>query len=133
MVRDLSFSTRSTMAILSALAVRREREAEWKRRATEQRDWEWDASRQLIERFEKMMRYPLFEQTVSKVDEKGQPIITVVKPVKWTQRDTVAVAKVAAELARLAADMETERRAVDVSGITIYLPSKADEESKEEK
>ena len=112
--------------------VRKEREAEWKRRGTEQREWEWNASRQLIERFEQMMRYPLSEQTVSEVDEEGKPIVTVVKPVRWTQRDTVAVAKVAAELARLAAEMETERRAVDVSGITIYLPSKADKKPKEE-
>jgi hypothetical protein len=111
--------------------VRKEREAEWKRRATEQREWEWSASRQLIERFEQMMRYPLSEQTVSKVDEEGKPIVTIVKPVKWTQRDTVAVAKVAAELARLAAAMETERHAVDMGSITIYLPSKEREEREE--
>lgn len=111
--------------------VRKEREAKWKRRATEQREWEWSASRQLIERFEQMMRFPLHEQTVSKVDEEGKPIITIVKPVKWTQRDTVAVAKVAAELARLAAAMETERHAVDVSSVTIYLPSKEQKEQEE--
>lgn len=93
---------------------RLEREALWRTRREEQRDWEWSMAGKLKQRIEEMLRFPLAEITR---DEDGA--VTVVKPVRWRQADVSQFSKTATELSRLAATLETERKAVDVSGAVV--------------
>jgi hypothetical protein len=90
---------------------RLEREALWRSRREEQREWEWGMADKLKRRIEEMLRFPLAEMTR---DEDGA--VTVVKPVRWRQGDIPQFGKAATELSRLAAALETERKAVEVSG-----------------
>ena len=88
-----------------------EAEEEQVRRRQEMLEWEWDAFRQLKERIEQMLRYPLAR--VTRPNEEGGT--TVVEPVRWRQRDIVAFAKIASELGRLSVGMATTHGTLDVN------------------
>lgn len=94
-----------------ARVANREMEEEHVRRQKEMVEWEWDAFRQLKERIDRMLRYPLAR--VTRTDEEGG--VTVVEPVGWRQRDIIGFAKVASELGRLSVGMATAHSAVDVN------------------
>jgi len=95
-----------------ARVANQEMEEERIQRQKEMVEWEWDAFRQLKERIEQMLRYPLARAT-TRQDEEGN--VTVVEPVGWRQRDIVAFAKVASELGRLSIGMATTHGVLDVN------------------
>lgn len=94
-----------------ARVANREMEDERLRRQKEMVEWEWDAFRQLKERIDQMLRYPLAK--VTRPDEEGG--VTVVEPVGWRQRDIIGFAKVASELGRLSVGMATAHGELDVN------------------
>jgi len=73
--------------------------ARWAERRRQEREEEWAVAQQLI----KMLAHPLTKETVG---EDGR---TVVEPARWTVKDAATYASAGAKLARLAAEMETER------------------------
>jgi hypothetical protein len=83
--------------------------AKWARRRERQREAEWRASQQLIQRAKKMLDHPVTEL---KVDDEGEATIL---PAKWQARDIPAFFETASRLARLSAEMETDRGAHTVS------------------
>lgn len=93
---------------------------QWRDRQDEIREREWGAAEALLERAAQMLKYPLSEQTVTREEAgpDGKAVVqhVTVKPVRWSQRDVAAFHKTASELARLAAEMETERKAREISG-----------------
>lgn len=96
----------------AAIEKARAKEAEkWARRQAEQRDRDWSMAEQLRDKAEKMLGYPLSRTHT----EDGK---TVVNPARWSMADAVRMAEMAAKLARLAAEMATEHRQVDVTKLT---------------
>ncbi len=81
----------------------------WEQRRAEQREREWGTSNTLFDKAQQMLKFPVVETTT----KDGQ---TIVKPAKWTFRDAAAIADLASKLARLAAEMETEKRKTEHSG-----------------
>jgi len=100
---------------------RQEMEAEWVARRQETREQEWASSKQLLDRIEQMLVYPLSEATQS---EDG--MTTIIKPVRWSQHDVARFMEVASKLRRLATGMETERGSIEfpdgMPGVVIYIP-----------
>lgn len=91
-------------------------EEEWRSRRREIRQGEWKQAQTLLERAGQMLKFPLAEGTrVEEYYEDGKPkAITVVKPVRWAQRDITRFMQVSSELGRLAAGMEQRRGIVDL-------------------
>jgi hypothetical protein len=87
--------------------------AKWARRQVEQRERDWAMADQLREKAERMLTYPLSRQSVR--DKDG---VTIVEPARWTMADAVRMAETAAKLARLAAEMATDRRQLDVAALS---------------
>lgn len=81
--------------------------AKWARRQSRQRERDWGMAKALRDKAAEMLRHPLVREVT---DEDG---LTVIEPARWTMRDAVAMAEAAAKLARLAAEMATDRRQVD--------------------
>ena len=97
-----------------------EREGEeevWRDRRRKIREGEWSQAQTLLDRVEQMLKFPLAQiDRVDKTDADGNPlVITIVKPVRWSQRDIARFMQVSSELARLAAEMEQRRQALDVT------------------
>ncbi len=100
-----------------------EQAAEWKRRQAEERQAEWEDAAALREQATKMEQFPLakvekrerVEETYPDGRAKMITSITIVQPAKWGRRDVARHREVAAKLARLAADMETEKKQVDIT------------------
>lgn len=96
---------------------RAEDEAQWDDRRCEIREREWSQAGTLLGRVEQMLKFPLAQiDRVDRTDADGRPLaVTVVKPVRWSQRDITRFMQVSSELARLAAEMEQRRQALDVT------------------
>jgi len=86
-------------------------EGEWRDRRKQIKRDEWEAGGKLLERAEKMLGYPLAE--VIQEDKEGT--IFRVQPVRWRQSDVTRFMEAASKLRRLAADMETEKKQVDIT------------------
>lgn len=115
---------------------RAEYEALWAERRRQQREAEWDARTKLIERAHQMLAFPLaqVERQVRTRQVGPNTVIeehTTVAPARWSFRDVAAYFEAAAKLARLAAEMETERGqlAVDLSPEELQRLSDADLEA----
>ena len=92
---------------------------EWEDRRKEWKQEEWDIAAKLLERAQQMLTFPVAEVTYQNDDDSVQ----IVKPAKWKPVDIARFAEVASKLARLAAEMETERRKsenlnIDLSNLT---------------
>ena len=87
------------------------KEAKWEQRRDEQEEREWEVAQKLLQRFDKMLAWPLYEvENVQERDSKGRVTsIQIIKPVNWRHGDAVRFAEAASKQARLAAGMETER------------------------
>lgn len=89
-------------------------EAEWETRRAQLRKQEWEASQALLDKARQMLVFPLAKTTRQERDEAGRLVAeTVINPAKWTQRDAVAMFEISSKLGRLAADMVTNKIAVD--------------------
>ena len=78
---------------------------EWEKRREEWKQKEWDVADKLLERAEQMLTFPVAEVTYQNDDGSVQ----IVKPAKWKPADIARFAEVASKLARLAAEMATEK------------------------
>lgn len=96
---------------------RQEADEEWADRRKQIKDREWEGANKLLERVEHMLSYPLAEVTrVDKTDDKGKPIsYQIFKPVRWRQSDITRFMETASKLARLAAEMETDSKKLDIT------------------
>jgi hypothetical protein len=89
-------------------------EEEWRDRRREIREREWEQAKALIERAEKMLQYPLHEKVlITAVEDDGAVHKTILKPIRWSSNTIAQFTKTASDLARLAAEMETERTVVE--------------------
>ena len=102
-----------------------EDEAQWDERRREIREGEWLRSQALLKRADRMLKFPLERvEKVETVYEDGRPKeVVIVEPVRWSQRDIARFMQVASELARLAAEMEQRRQALDVTSGGKPLPN----------
>jgi hypothetical protein len=96
-------------AIQQEEAEKREREQAnvWVTRRAQIREEGFKNAELLIERAKEMLLHPLTEQTTETKDKDGKIIITIIKPAGWRARDAAMFLKIANELQRLSADMET--------------------------
>jgi hypothetical protein len=85
---------------------------EWHERRDAIRAREIEIAEKLIERAERMLEYPLIEQTLQR---DGKTII--IQPAVWTMATVPRFAEVAFKLLRLNADLETDRVMHDVTGL----------------
>lgn len=93
-------------------------EARWAERRTAEREETWHVAQALRAKVLKMLEFPLttVEQvTARRAGPNGVQHVdmTVIKPSRWAMRDVGLLAETAAKLARLSADMPTERVAVE--------------------
>jgi len=85
---------------------------EWRERQSQIREQGWDIGQALLKRAEKMLAFPLSKSTTER--EEVSPDGTIIKqyitiePTSWTDGTIYSMAKVANELCRLAAQLETE-------------------------
>ncbi len=93
-----------------------EDEAEWDERRRDIRKGEWEQAQTLLDRAEQMLKFPLAQ--VERVEETypdgKAKAVTIVNPVRWSQRDIARFMQVASELGRLAAEMEQRRQTLDL-------------------
>ena len=96
---------------------RKRDETIWEDRRRQEREAEWEDAQSLRERAERMEQFPLAKvERVEDTYEDGRPkSVTIVHPAKWSQADVARHRDLAAKLARLAAELETERKAMDVT------------------
>jgi hypothetical protein len=91
---------------------------QWRERQSEIRDQGWDIGQALLKRAEKMLTFPLSKSTTER--EEVSPDGTVIhqhitiEPTTWTDGTIYSMAKVANEICRLSAKMETENVQVAV-------------------
>ena len=87
---------------------------QWEERAAELRGREWQAAQALLEKAEQMLKFPLVSvRHEDEIGPDGRPTaVTVLEPGDWRVVDAARMAEVASKLARLAAEMETERERV---------------------
>jgi len=101
-------------------AARAEQQRLWAERALAERERTWALAQQLQERAEQMLAFPL---TTERTEDEGK--VTIVTPARWSVRDAALIAEVASKLARLAAELETERVALqgytpkDLKGMSV--------------
>lgn len=93
-------------------------EARWAERRAAEREETWQVAQALRAKVLKMLEFPLttVEQvTARRAGPNGVQHVdmTVIKPSRWAMRDVGLLAETAAKLARLSADMPTERVAVE--------------------
>jgi hypothetical protein len=77
--------------------------ARWAERRRQECEEEWTVAQQLLARALQILAHPLTKETV------GENGTTAVEPARWTVKDAATYASVGAKLARLAAELETER------------------------
>ena len=78
---------------------------EWEKRREEWKQEEWDIAASLLERAKQMLTFPVAE-IVHQLDDGS---VQIVKPAKWKPADIARFAEAASKLARLAAEMATEK------------------------
>lgn len=100
------------------LHVAEEAEREWLRFRESWRDKERGLAEALVEKAEQMMRFPVAR--VSRTGEDGA--VTIVEPAGWTFATARGLAETASRLARLASEMETDRRHVTLDMLLDALP-----------
>jgi transposase-like protein len=91
----------------------RENEAKWERRREAIREAEFEVAMKLVEKFRGMAEAPLYELREEAEDADGCTV-TVKMPAGWRLRDMPRVAESASKLARLSAEMATERQEIDI-------------------
>lgn len=91
---------------------RLEIENQWRDRQEQLRQQEWDYAQKLIEKAKAMLDFPL-AQKQTKPDANGN--VTIVNPARWGFSDAARILDTASKLARLAADMNTSKSAVDMT------------------
>jgi len=88
-------------------------EARWLKRRDELKQKEWELSEKLIDKAQQMLQFPLAATTREDKTVDGKVTsTTVVKPTRWTMADAARILKTASELARMSADMPTNRSEV---------------------
>ena len=87
----------------------------WEARQLEISEIEWGRAHELLDRASQMLKFPLAEvKRVEEFYEDGRPhLTTIIKPVKWQQRDVVAFVETASKLMRLSTGSETARVRID--------------------
>jgi hypothetical protein len=83
---------------------------EWRERRDQIRQTEWDMHEALIEKAQRMLEFPIRETET--IMEDGVTRLTI-KPIKWSGGTPAQYLDLASKLARLAAEMETDRIKVD--------------------
>ncbi len=88
----------------------------WEERRVEIRDREYDHAEMLIEKAIAMLQYPIREvERVTDVSDDGKTVHkTIVMPAKWSFSTPNQLLDLASKLSRLAAEMETDRKTLDV-------------------
>ncbi len=81
----------------------------WADRRRDQRDKEWDVSQDLVRKAQDMLAWPLEEVVTVDKYEDGREKTIIIRPTKWNLRDAAAFIETADKLARLAAEMATDR------------------------
>jgi hypothetical protein len=100
-------------------------ETAWRDRRLIIREREWEACQSLLTRAEEMLKFPISRRIIKDevvAERKGQVIARMVtfEPVRWNQRDIARFQKIASELGRLAAEMVTERAAIEGDLTIVY-------------
>jgi hypothetical protein len=96
----------------------------WARRRSQFREVEYSLAGELIQQARKILALPITEEVIeSDTVEPGEDgmvrrTVIVIKPVRVTMRDAAIMIDTASKLARLSANLETERKllGLDVSG-----------------
>lgn len=89
-----------------------ERRKRWQERQETWREDEYGVALKLLERAKQMLTFPIIEM----VNEQPDGTVQIVKPAKWKPIDIARFAEVASKLARLAAEMETEKTKAEITG-----------------
>lgn len=80
----------------------------WQAQRREIRTNEYAVSKALMNRAKEMLDWPIYQDEVTETtDDNGQQITIIRKPAKWAFRDVSGMVKVASEIQRLAAEMES--------------------------
>lgn len=114
-------SWQDRVARYDAMVQERERaayEARWAHRREAEREETWQLAQALRDKARKMLEFPLadVEQVTARRPGPGgvQHIdMTMIKPARWALRDIATMGETAAKLARLSADLPTERLAIE--------------------
>jgi len=111
---------------------RAETEKRWSERREAEREETWKIAQLLRDKALKMLEFPLMEVehvTDQRRGPNGLTTIekTIVKPAKWSVRDVALLAEAAAKLARLSADLPTERLALEELNPRDLEPMSTDE------
>ncbi len=92
---------------------------EWQRRRDELREQEWKFSKELLDKAQQMLVFPL-AKTTRTAESDGQTVITEVYPARWSIGDVARYLETASKLARLALGEETERVGIN-SGLALTV------------
>lgn len=89
---------------------------EWRAFAVEWRGKERRIAEALLEKAEQMLQFPVAK--ISRViAENGDQITQIVEPADWRFTDVTRLADTASKLARLAAELETQRQRVEIEEV----------------
>ena len=104
----------------------------WDRRYRDLREAAWEMSQKLLDRHNKMLQSPMFEQEVTATNSIGQPTAVTVSPARWVYRDIIATAHAAIELGAFAiGDVQAAEQLLDQMGYIVSLPEAAESELSE--
>jgi len=85
----------------------------WKAFRVEWRGKERRVAEALLEKAEQMLQFPIAK--VSRIiTEGGEQVTQIVEPADWRFADITRMAKTASEIARLAAELETQRQRIHI-------------------
>lgn len=92
----------------------------WARRRVKLREDEFTTAERLLERANKILDLPLLETSTTTETRivKGEAVpvaITIIKPIRTSQRDAGSLARDASHLLRMSAEMETSRDRTDLN------------------
>ncbi|MBK9944369.1 MAG: hypothetical protein IPP13_22445 [Kouleothrix sp.] len=114
-------SWQERIARYDALLLEREREdheRRWVKRREAEREETWQLAQELRAKAKEMLKFPLADVEHVTAQRRGangvqQVDMTVIKAARWALRDIAALGETAAKLARLSADMPTDRLAIE--------------------
>jgi len=114
-------SWQERVARYDALVHERERaeyERRWAKRREAEREDTWQLAQDLRAKAKEMLKFPLVDVEQVTAQRRGpngmqQVDMTVIKAARWALRDIASLGETAAKLARLSADMPTDRVAIE--------------------
>lgn len=115
------FAWQARVAAYDAQVQAREREAyeaRWAARREAEREETWQLAQELRAKAKKMLEFPLMDVEQVTARRQGPAGVqhvdmTVIKPARWGFRDVATMAETAAKLARISAELPTDRVAIE--------------------